>query len=41
VDLDPDKVPDVLIERSYFAEELTAEEQNILAILMMNGWLQR
>lgn len=41
VNLDPDKVPDVLIERSHFAEELTAEEQNILAILMMNGWLQR
>lgn len=41
VNLDPDKVPDVLIERSFFAEELTAEEQNILAILMMNGWLQR
>lgn len=41
VNLDPDKVPNVLIERSYFAEELTAEEQNILAILMMNGWLQR
>lgn len=41
VNLNPDKVPDVLIERSHFAEELTAEEQNILAILMMNGWLQR
>lgn len=41
LNLDPDKVPDVLIERSCFAEELTAEEENILAIIMMNGWLQR
>ena len=31
----------VLIERSHFDEELTSEEINILAILMMNGWLQR
>jgi len=31
----------VLIERSHFEEELTSEEINILAILMMNGWLQR
>ena len=31
----------VLIERSQFEEELTSEEINILAILMMNGWLQR
>ena len=31
----------VLIERSHFDIELTSEEINILAILMMNGWLQR
>ena len=31
----------VLIERSHFNAELTSEEINILAILMMNGWLQR
>ena len=31
----------VLIERSHFDMELTSEEINILAILMMNGWLQR
>lgn len=31
----------VLIERSHFNVELTSEEINILAILMMNGWLQR
>lgn len=30
-----------LIERSHFSTELTSEEINILAILMMNGWLQR
>lgn len=33
--------PKLLVERSSFAEELTAEEINILAILMMEGWLQR
>ena len=33
--------PKVIVEKSSFAEELTAEEINILAILMMNGWLQR
>jgi hypothetical protein len=31
----------VLVERSQFDEELTSEEINILAILMMNAWLQR
>ncbi len=36
-----DTPPKVIVERSSFAEELTAEEMNILAILMMNGWLQR
>jgi len=37
---DEDK-PDVFIERSYFEDDLTPEEQNILALLMMCGWLQR
>ena len=31
----------VVVENSYFNEELTHEEINILAILMMEGWLQR
>ena len=38
---EPDPPPRVIIERSYFEENLTSEEINILAILMMNGWLQR
>ena len=38
---DPSAPPKVLVERSSFAEELTAEEQNILAILMMEAWVQR
>ena len=29
------------IDESYFVMDLTSEEINILAILMMNGWLQR
>ena len=29
------------IDNSYFLSELTSEEINILAILMMNAWLQR
>ena len=33
--------PKLLVERSHFAEELTAEEMNILAILMMEAWVQR
>ena len=33
--------PDAYVERSYFNAELTAEEENILALLMMCGWLQR
>ena len=37
----PDKPAEVLVERSSFAEDLTPEEMEILAILMMNGWLQR
>lgn len=36
-----DLIPEVYIERSYFNADLTSEEVNILAILMMNGWLQR
>ena len=31
----------VLVEKSYFTADLTSEEINILAILMMCGWLQR
>ena len=38
---DPSAVPDVLVEQSFFAEDLTSEEINILAILMMVGWVQR
>ena len=34
-------IPDVYVERSYFEEDLTFEEQNILALLVMCGWLQR
>ena len=33
--------PDVLVDRSSFIEELTSEEINIIAILMMEGWMQR
>ena len=36
---DAGKPPQVIIERSSFGVELTSEEINILAILMMNGWL--
>ena len=31
----------VLVEKSYFRSELTTEEINILAILMMEAWIQR
>ena len=34
-------VPRVVVERSSFAAELTSEEINILAILMMCAWVQR
>ena len=34
-------VPDVIVEKSAFAEELTSEEINILALLMKQGWVQR
>lgn len=33
--------PQVIVERSAFAADLTSEEVNILAILMMQSWLQR
>lgn len=36
-----DPIPEVYIERSRFAVELTSEEINILAILMMINWVQR
>ncbi len=36
-----EEIPDVYIERSYFGNDLTPEEQNILALLMMCGWVQR
>ena len=36
-----DPIPEVLVERSHFNVDLTEEEINILAILMMNAWLQR
>lgn len=38
----PSKAPGkVKIDNSAFAVDLSSEEINILAILMMNGWLQR
>ena len=33
--------PRVMVEKSEFAAELTSEEINILAILMMQAWVQR
>ena len=36
-----DKPPKLVIENSRFAAELTSEEINILAILMMVAWVQR
>ena len=33
--------PRVMVEKSEFAAELTSEEINILAILMMTTWVQR
>ena len=35
------EIPDVIVEQSSFNNDLTSEEINILAILMMIGWLQR
>ncbi len=40
-DMDDDDIPEVLIERSSFNMDLTSEEINILALLMVCGWLQR
>ena len=34
-------IPPVLVEASVFAADLTSEEVNILAILMMTAWVQR
>ena len=34
-------VPRLMVEKSSFAAELTSEEINILAILMMSAWVQR
>ena len=36
-----DLIPEVIIDRSSFSCILTSEEINILAVLMMTGWLQR
>ena len=36
-----DPIPEVYVERSRFIADLTDEEINILAILMMRDWLQR
>lgn len=33
--------PKILVEESHFNTDLTSEEVNILALLMMNSWLQR
>ena len=35
------EVPKILVDNSCFSEELTSEEINILAILMMQNWVQR
>lgn len=35
------QVPDVIVERSSFAADLTSEEINILALLMKQAWIQR
>lgn len=34
-------IPNVLVDKSHFNTELTAEEINILALLMKQGWVQR
>ena len=38
---DKNAVPQLMVEKSEFAAELTSEEINILAILMMTAWVQR
>ena len=35
------QVPDVIVEKSSFGVTLTPEEQNIIALLMKQGWVQR
>lgn len=40
-ELEPSKIPYVIIDRSSFQEELTPEEVNILALLMKQAWVQR
>lgn len=35
------QIPDVIVERSSFAANLTSEEINILALLMKQAWVQR
>ena len=46
-DLETDEIPDdaasqkVIVDHSYFETELSSEEINILAILMLEGWVQR
>lgn len=35
------ETPDVLVDRSCFAANLTSEEINILALLMKQSWVQR
>ena len=35
------QVPDVIVEKSSFGATLTPEEQNIIALLMKQGWVQR
>ena len=35
------EIPEVIVEKSYFSATLTAEEINILALLMKQGWVQR
>lgn len=36
-----EKIPTVIVDRSYFASDLSDEEINILAILMKQAWVQR
>ena len=38
---DNEKPPRALVERSYFGAELTNEEINIIALIMVHSWLQR
>lgn len=38
---DDDSIPLVVVEKSFFTNDLTSEEINILAILMMCAWTQR